>query len=481
MKIIVLFGVAQYFAGLATSTPTDFLGHPITLASKDATPRELTSRQTIPDWCVLAVELIPTLQYIPTDWHALVVGTTTASVGTGVTAYSWCNIFTGGTVGKSTCSQLGVAVGAPVALITAAVITFKTPPTSSGVENADVSGQGKRSNRVIESLENNLRGRGVEFDGINILSLLTTPGEDGESHGGFDIEVLGAREASGMMMDHRIIHHTNGTGTTRSTPTQKGLGRRHAGPSIKISYDFVKALSTNNPPSDYYTQNLGYNVGMGWETLMNQVGEYTYDYFGKLQIGDPLSHEGITLIHRRWAVKSKADIISISAAFFKPNNDLELAIRDTIQEDIVVIASTAGEGHLQEGAYPANYPQLPKIAATDNRGRETAESLQSKADFMLPGENIVAKTTFLGSDNPTDEVSGTAVATAIASGIASLVLACHRLSLSKQRNLEPWQKHKKLKSQLVTKAFREMAADNTGKFVKPWQHKLRHLKAHRSC
>ncbi|GAW11520.1 hypothetical protein ANO14919_008670 [Xylariales sp. No.14919] len=87
---------------------------------------------------------------------------------------------------------------------------------------------------------------------------------------------------------------------------------------------------------------------------------------------------------------------------------------------------------------------------------------------MLPGENIVAKTTFLGSDNPTDEVSGTSVATAIASGVASLVLACHRLSLSKQQDSESWQTHKKLKRRLVMKAFNQMTADNTGKFVKPW-------------
>ncbi|KAI1128238.1 peptidase S8/S53 domain-containing protein [Nemania abortiva] len=170
----------------------------------------------------------------------------------------------------------------------------------------------------------------------------------------------------------------------------------------------------------------------------------------------------------RWAVKSKADIISVSAAFFKSNTHLQIAIRDAIQADIVVIASTAGEGHLQEEAFPANYPEVLKIAATDYRGRETAESLQNKADFMLPGDNIVAKTTFLGSDNPTDEVSGTSVATAIASGVASLVLACHRLSLSKQQSPELWRTHNKLKRELVRKVFRQMAADNTGNFVKPW-------------
>ena len=134
-----------------------------------------------------------------------------------------------------------------------------------------------------------------------------------------------------------------------------------------------------------------------------------------------------------------------------------------------MIASTAGEAHRQEEAYPANYPEVLKIAATDYRGRATAESIKENADFMFPGENIVAKTTFLGSSNPTDEVSGTSVATAIASGVASLVLACHRLSLSKQQgnNTPAWHDHGNLKRKLVKNVFAKMV-DNLGKFVKPW-------------
>ncbi len=168
-----------------------------------------------------------------------------------------------------------------------------------------------------------------------------------------------------------------------------------------------------------------------------------------------------------WAIKSQADIISISAAFFKSTNEFHTAIQEAIAAKIVVIASTAGEAHRQEEAYPANYPEVLKIAATDYRGRETAESIKKNANFMFPGENIVAKTTFFGSSNSTDEVSGTSVATATASGGASLVLACHRLSLSKQRNNKAWQDHKNLKRKLVQDAFSEMV-DNSAKFVKPW-------------
>ena len=109
-----------------------------------------------------------------------------------------------------------------------------------------------------------------------------------------------------------------------------------------------------------------------------------------------------------------------------------------------------------------------KIAATDYRGRETPESLKEHADFMFPGENIVAKTTFLGESTSTDEVSGTSVATAIASGTASLVLACHRLSLSKQHSAVAWENHESLKRKIVKEVFTKMMDNNSGKFVKPW-------------
>ncbi|KAL6355505.1 hypothetical protein LRP88_11099 [Fusarium phalaenopsidis] len=169
----------------------------------------------------------------------------------------------------------------------------------------------------------------------------------------------------------------------------------------------------------------------------------------------------------RWAVDSKADIISLSSAVFKADTNLELAVQDAIAAGVVIIASAAGEAHKQQEAYPADYPNVLKIVATDSRGRETAESLASQADYMFPEDRILAPTTFLGTTNEADEISGTSVATAIASGVASLVLACHRLCLSNQDHLAPWAEHSKLKRKIVKRVFDTMV-DNEGKFVKPW-------------
>ncbi|KAM0344164.1 hypothetical protein ACHAPU_007886 [Fusarium lateritium] len=170
----------------------------------------------------------------------------------------------------------------------------------------------------------------------------------------------------------------------------------------------------------------------------------------------------------KWAVDSKADIISLSAAFFKDNATLRLEIQRAIKAGVVIIASTAGEGYLQEEAYPAKYDGVIKIAATDLRGKETPESLAELADYMFPGDGILAETTFLGMSNPSNKISGTSVATAIASGVASLVLACHRLALSTQELEEPWTNHRELKRDIVRRVFDSMVENKEAKFVKPW-------------
>ncbi|KAF5129903.1 Halolysin [Metarhizium anisopliae] len=151
-----------------------------------------------------------------------------------------------------------------------------------------------------------------------------------------------------------------------------------------------------------------------------------------------------------------ADIISISAAFFNKIDGLDLEISRAMRAGTVVIASTAGEGYNQANAFPADYDLVLKIAATTDMGKEAQESVKRNADFLFPGQNLVAETTFLGSDHWPHEVSGASVATAIAAGVASVVLACHRLALSTRTAKDRWERHNHFKREIVIKAFKEM-------------------------
>ncbi len=171
----------------------------------------------------------------------------------------------------------------------------------------------------------------------------------------------------------------------------------------------------------------------------------------------------------KWAREAQVDIISMSAALFAEDADLETEIKAAIGEGIVVISSMAGEGYNKRKAYPAMYASVLGIAAANAQGKATLESVKEDADFLFQGENISAKVTYLGSEHPQPEISGTSVATAIAAGVASLSLACYRLALSAQSDKQSWERHIKLRNTIVRNIFEKMMEDPKSKYVKPWK------------
>lgn len=115
------------------------------------------------------------------------------------------------------------------------------------------------------------------------------------------------------------------------------------------------------------------------------------------------------------------------------------------------------------------YASMLGIAAGNARGKETLESIKEDADYLFQGENISAKVTYLGSENPQHEISGTSVATAIAAGIASPSLACYRLALSTQSAKHSWERHIKLRNTIVKNVFEKMMEDLKSKYAISWK------------
>jgi Subtilase family len=171
----------------------------------------------------------------------------------------------------------------------------------------------------------------------------------------------------------------------------------------------------------------------------------------------------------KWAIQAQVDIISMSAALFKTEMDLEREIKEANSKGIVVISSMAGEGYNKTEAYPAIYPSVLGIAAANAQGKETLESVKADADYLFQGENIFTRVTYLGSENPQQAISGTSVATAIAAGVASLSLACHRLALSTKSNEEAWINHKTFREKIVRSVFDKMIEVPKSKYVTPWR------------
>ena len=132
--------------------------------------------------------------------------------------------------------------------------------------------------------------------------------------------------------------------------------------------------------------------------------------------------------------------------------------------NIVLICSEPGEGYNRQMAYPFPYPQVVSIASATAYGKEAPESVYVQAKYAFQGERIVVKTPSLGNDG-VDEMSGTSVATAIAAGVASLVLATHRMAM----RAASWAERDKvnaLNEKIVTQVFDRMKGKNE-KYVLP--------------
>ena len=117
-----------------------------------------------------------------------------------------------------------------------------------------------------------------------------------------------------------------------------------------------------------------------------------------------------------WAADNGAEVINISLALKQPLSDLEEAIRYAWSKGAVIVAA-AGNENLNLPIYPAAYPQVVGVAATDDTGQLTTWSNRGAwVTASAPGANIYS--TLPG--NAYGFKSGTSQAAASVSGDAAV-------------------------------------------------------------
>jgi len=133
-----------------------------------------------------------------------------------------------------------------------------------------------------------------------------------------------------------------------------------------------------------------------------------------------------------WAIDQRVDIINLSLVLFKEDDEVWDAVKRAANNNIVIICSTADQGLVTQEVWPAMYSIRPEnsiipIAATSANGRLMEYSSETFAHYTLQGENVTP-TPSPDAKIVQRQVSGSSVATAMATGVASLVLACHRIA-----------------------------------------------------
>jgi type VII secretion-associated serine protease mycosin len=124
-----------------------------------------------------------------------------------------------------------------------------------------------------------------------------------------------------------------------------------------------------------------------------------------------------------WATDHGADVINMSLGGPESSPVLKDAIDYAVAHDVVVVAAAGNEGS-DEPHYPAAYPDVVAVGATDWAGNLTGfSSYGSWVDVAAPGDAIVGTYPAPGPEPEYAQASGTSFAAPIVAGIAALVRA----------------------------------------------------------
>jgi len=159
---------------------------------------------------------------------------------------------------------------------------------------------------------------------------------------------------------------------------------------------------------------------------------------------------------------------------FPELSELKEAVSEALGNDIVMLASTADEGCNAKGQWPAQCEGVIRIAACTPNGAyiERTTRPHDEETFALQGQGIELKFQEVGPEDASHKVSGSSVATAMAAGTASLILACRRLVLSQHRSQTSPGEHTSRfaghRRDSVKEIMNRMAEGSETKYVKPW-------------
>ena len=122
----------------------------------------------------------------------------------------------------------------------------------------------------------------------------------------------------------------------------------------------------------------------------------------------------------RWSVQHGARVINLSIGVLD-DEEMARAVQEAAAADVVLVAATGNDGEEGiKGDYPAAYPDVLAVGATDRAGRAASFSHRGpQLDLVAPGVDITVANGEAGGDYSV--VEGTSTSTAIVSGAAALI------------------------------------------------------------
>ncbi|KAL7915821.1 hypothetical protein GGI35DRAFT_430738 [Trichoderma velutinum] len=140
------------------------------------------------------------------------------------------------------------------------------------------------------------------------------------------------------------------------------------------------------------------------------------------------------------------------------------AIKAAREDDIVITCSTADEGNVSARSVGENNENVFSIAACDRWGNLLPQCRKTGFDYQFFGQDVyVGQVPYLESR---EVIEGSSVSTAIAAGMASLILACARISSPFLNQEEENGRRRNWRCDTVRRRFDSMSKGNSeGKWV----------------
>lgn len=160
----------------------------------------------------------------------------------------------------------------------------------------------------------------------------------------------------------------------------------------------------------------------------NYEGVSGMSWFNKVMPIKALDHTGAGSTYSVaqgiiWAVDNGAQVINMSLGNYYASNFLHDAIKYAYDRDVILISAT-GNDDTDEPGYPAAYPEVLAVAATNAyEQRALFSNFGHYVDVTAPGENIAS--TYPGNEYAA--MSGTSMASPHAAALAAMIRSANPL------------------------------------------------------
>lgn len=146
--------------------------------------------------------------------------------------------------------------------------------------------------------------------------------------------------------------------------------------------------------------------------------------------------------------------------------ELTDAVKRAAGKNILMFCSTGDMGQCTNGRiFPACLDDVFRIGAADASGEKRAAT-ELDSHYLLPGEDLQTETPSYIQSAETSRVSGSSLATALASGLAALLLYCIDQNDNRKLRELARRRHR------MVAAFDRMSggAGNGPRYLKVWEH-----------